>query len=219
MNQKESGLSFERVVFFSDAVFAIVITLLVLEIKPPHLEQLSEAAINHALLGLIPKFIGFVISFMITGLMWIEHHRIFRYIKNYDAGLLWRNLLLLLCVSFVPFPTALFSEYYWSLSAFILYTASFGAVGLTKLWLWQYASGKGQLLEPDVDSMTAKRISRRSLAVPLACVAAILLSLISIRLAPFGFVLIPLLARLLDPARRKVDKPVVSEAPADETAI
>ena len=66
MSQQESSLSFERVVFFSDAVFAIVITLLVLEIKPPHLEELSETNLNHALLGLLPKFIGFVISFMIT---------------------------------------------------------------------------------------------------------------------------------------------------------
>jgi uncharacterized membrane protein len=122
--QSETGLSFERVVFFSDAVFAIVITLLVLEIKPPHLDEHSEAAIKRALVELIPKFSGFVVSFLIVGMMWIEHHRIFRHIINYDAGLLWRNLLLLLCVSFVPFPTALFSEYFWSHTAFIFYTAT-----------------------------------------------------------------------------------------------
>ena len=219
MNQQESGLSFERVVFFSDAVFAIVITLLVLEIKPPHLEELNDSALSYALLGLLPRIIGFVISFLITGLMWIEHHRIFRYIKDYDAGLLWRNLLLLLCVSFVPFPTALFSEYYWSRTAFILYTASFAAVGVTKLLVWQYASGKGNLLVAGVDDVTVKRISRRSLAVPLACGVAILLSLVSIRLAPFGFALIPLLARLLDPTRRKEQQPLIHETASDETAI
>lgn len=207
MIQQESGLSFERVVFFSDAVFAIVITLLVLEIKPPHLEELSEASLNHALFGLLPKFIGFVISFMITGLMWIEHHRIFRYIKDYDVGLLWRNLLLLLFVSFVPFPTALFSEYYWSRTAFILYTASFAAVGACKLWVWHYAI-KANLVGADVDNAIVKRISRRSLAVPSACGIAILLSLISLRLAPLGFALIPLLARLLDPTRDKAEAPI-----------
>jgi uncharacterized membrane protein len=89
--QAESSLSFERVVFFSDAVFAIVITLLVLEIKPPHLADHNESALHHALFELIPKFTGFVVSFMIVGMMWIEHHRIFRYIVHYDAGLLWRN--------------------------------------------------------------------------------------------------------------------------------
>ncbi|HKS29826.1 MAG TPA: TMEM175 family protein [Pyrinomonadaceae bacterium] len=218
MNQQESGLSFERVVFFSDAVFAIVITLLVLEIKPPHIEELSNGALNTALFSLLPKFIGFVISFLITGLMWIEHHRIFRYIKDYDVGLLWRNLLLLLCVSFVPFPTALFSEYYWSLTAFILYTASFAAVGVAKLWVWQYAVGKPNLIDADVDDVTVKRISRRSLAVPLSCVVAILLSLISIRLAPFGFALIPVLAALLDPTRGKAEKKEIHEIASDETA-
>ncbi len=202
MTQPESGLSFERVVFFSDAVFAIAITLLVLEIKPPHLEQLTNSSLNHALLGLVPKFVGFLISFMVTGLMWIEHHRIFRYITGYDIGLLWRNLILLLCVSFVPFPTALFSEYYWSLTAFILYTSSFAAVGLAKLWVWQYAVSKPHLVSREIDVLTARRISRRSLAVPLACAIAIGLALISIRLAPLGFATIPLLARVLDPTRR-----------------
>jgi uncharacterized membrane protein len=210
MKQPESGLSFERVVFFSDAVFAIVITLLVLEIKPPHLEAHDEHALKFALLALLPKVIGFLVSFLIIGVMWIEHHRVFRYIRDYDFGLLWRNLLMLLCVSFVPFPTALFSEYYWSQTAFVLYTLSFGLVGLTKLWVWQYAIGKGNLVGPEFDRFDLKRISRRSLAVPLACAVAILLSFINIRLAPSGFVLIPLVARLLDPAKRKRDWSVES---------
>ena len=206
MKQQESGLSFERVVFFSDAVFAIVITLLVLEIKPPHLVELSNTSLNRALFHLLPKIVGFVVSFAIVGMMWIEHHRIFRYINDYDAGLLWRNLLMLLCVSFVPFPTALFSEYYWSQTAFVLYTASFGLVGISKLWIWAYATGKKDLVGPDIDRILVKRISRRSLAVPLACGLAIALSFISIRVAPFGFALIPLIAFLLDPTRRKGEK-------------
>lgn len=212
MNQQDSGLSFERVVFFSDAVFAIVITLLVLEIKLPHLDVLSDSTLNHALLHLLPKVIGFVVSFVVIGLMWIEHHRIFRHINGYDTGLLWRNLLMLLCVSFVPFPTALFSEYYWSKTAFILYTASFAVVGLTKLWIWVYATGKGHLVGPELDALQIKRISRRSLAVPLACGVAIGLSFISIRVAPFGFALIPLIAYLLDPTRRDAKRRQSREA-------
>lgn len=213
MNQDnpESSLSFERVVFFSDAVFAIAITLLVLEIKPPHLEEHSEAALRNGLLRLLPKFTGFVVSFLIIGLMWIEHHRIFRYITNYDAGLLWRNLLFLLSVSFVPFPTALFSEYYWSQTAFILYTASFAVVGLTKLWVWYYVRASGNLLGLHTDAITAKRISRRSLALPLACGVAIALSAISVMIAPIAFALIPLLARFLDPTRAHRKKERASE--------
>lgn len=201
-HEAETGLSFERVVFFSDAVFAIVITLLVLELKVPHLTDYTESALRHALFELLPRVAGFVISFLIVGLMWIEHHRIFRYIADYDAGLLWRNLLLLLCISFVPFPTALFSENFWSRTAFILYTASFGGVATAKLLIWRHAAAKN-LLKSEVSPELERRITRRSLAVPIACALAIVLSLISILLAPLSFALIPLLARVLDPTSKK----------------
>jgi len=209
----ETGLSFERVVFFSDAVFAIVITLLVLELKVPHLTDHSESALRGALVGLLPRVAGFVISFLIIGLMWIEHHRIFRYIADYDLGLLWRNLLLLLCVSFVPFPTALFSENFWSRTAFILYTASFGGVAIAKYWIWRHAMA-ARLVKPDLTPEFEKRIARRSLAVPLACLLAILLSFISIVLAPISFAFIPIFARLLDPTSKKKS----GSAPANEEA-
>jgi uncharacterized membrane protein len=198
----DSALSFERVVFFSDAVFAIVITLLVLELKVPHLSEHTEPALRHALVELIPRVAGFVTSFLIVGLMWIEHHRIFRYIADYDAGLLWRNLLLLLCVSFVPFPTALFSENFWSRTAFILYTASFGGAATAKFLIWRHAV-KANLLKPNVTPALERRIARRSLAVPLACVMAIVLAFVSIFIAPLSFMFIPLLARLLDPTSKQ----------------
>src|SRR6185503_7827969 len=161
-HEPDTGLSFERVVFFSDAVFAIVITLLVLELKVPHLTEHNEPALQQALFELIPRVLGFVISFLIIGLMWVEHHRIFRYIDDYDGGLLWRNLLLLLCVSFVPFPTALFSENFWSRTAFILYTASFGGAATAKLLIWRHAAKAG-LLKKEVGPMLELRIARRSM--------------------------------------------------------
>src|SRR5829696_2771661 len=212
-HEPETGLSFERVVFFSDAVFAIVITLLVLELKVPHLTEHTESTLRHALFELIPRVAGFVVSFLIIGLMWIEHHRIFRYIADYDAGLLWRNLLLLLCVSFVPFPTALFSENFWSRTAFILYTASFGGVAIAKLLIWRYASA-ANLLKPDVTPALERRIARRSLAVPLACGLAIGLAFISIWLAPISFAFIPLFARLLDSTSKKQEPATASEEAA-----
>jgi uncharacterized membrane protein len=210
-HEPDTGLSFERVVFFSDAVFAIVITLLVLELKVPHLTEHTESGLRHALVELLPRVMGFVISFLIIGLMWIEHHRIFRYIEDYDGGLLWRNLFLLLCVSFVPFPTALFSENFWSRTAFILYTASFGGVATAKLLIWRHAV-KANLLKKDVSPALQQRIARRSLAVPLACAVAIGLAFVSIFIAPLAFMLIPVLARLLDPtSKKRQPEPVAAE--------
>src|SRR6185503_11445343 len=211
--EPDTGLSFERVVFFSDAVFAIVITLLVLELKVPHLSEHNEPALRGALIELLPRVAGFVISFLIIGLMWIEHHRIFRYIADYDAGLLWRNLFLLLCVSFVPFPTALFSENFWSRTAFILYTASFGGVATAKLWIWRHAVA-AKLLKEGVTPALEKRIARRSMAVPLACALAIVLSFVNIFLAPISFALIPIFARVLDPTSKKSKTATANEEAA-----
>ena len=202
MSQENSLLSFERIVFFSDAVFAIVITLLVLEIKVPHLEHWGEAALNNELVHLLPKFFGFVCSFFIVGLMWFEHHRIFRYIERFDTGLIWRNLVFLLFISFIPFPTALFSEYVLSKTAFLMYVAVFGLAALAKLWVWSHAVKSG-LVNSDADPMLEKRIARRSLAVPLACAICMVLGMFLPNfLSFFGFPLIPLFAYLLDPNRQ-----------------
>lgn len=207
-NKENSAISFERIVFFSDAVFAIVITLLVLEIKVPHLTVISSHELHQALVHLIPKFMGFVCSFFIVGLMWFEHHRIFRYIEGFSAGLIWRNLIFLLVITFIPFPTALFSEYPWSMTAFLIYTMTFGLAAIAKYWLWAYAV-KNSLIRADVDPLTIHKISRRSLAVPLGCLACIIISLfLPTYFAFFGFPLIPLFAYLLDPSKKaKIETP------------
>lgn len=199
-SHENTALSFERILFFSDAVFAIVITLLVLELKAPHIERASytEEAMRHELLELLPKFLGFVYSFFIVGLLWIEHHRIFRFIVDWDFGLVARNLLFLLFVAFIPFPTALFSENYYSRTAFILYAASFALAALGKLWVWRYAvSRRKEMIAKDVDDELIKQISRRSWAVPIVCVIAIALSFVAIAFGGFAFPLIPLVANLL----------------------
>jgi uncharacterized membrane protein len=207
-SKEHSAISFERIVFFSDAVFAIVITLLVLEIKVPHVEGHSSQGLHQALFNLIPKFMGFVCSFFIVGLMWFEHHRIFRFVDGFSAGLIWRNLIFLLVITFIPFPTALFSEYPWSITAFLIYTLTFGLAAIAKFWLWTYAV-KASLIRPGTDPLTVTKISRRSLAVPLGCLACIILAIfLPTYFAFFGFPLIPVFAYLLDPTKKaKIDTP------------
>ncbi|MGE5199951.1 MAG: TMEM175 family protein [Rhodospirillaceae bacterium] len=101
-----------RVEALSDGVFAIVVTLLVLEIKVPHVEAHdSIAAVAEALLALAPKFVSWVISFATVCVIWLNHHRLFTVIGRIDNGLFWRNANLLLWTSFIPFPTALMGDY------------------------------------------------------------------------------------------------------------
>src|SRR5512137_2415535 len=101
-----------RVEALSDGVFAIVVTLLVLEIKVPHVaEHGSVTALARALLELAPKFVSWVISFLTVCVIWMNHHRLFRLMGRVDHGLFWWNANLLLWTSFIPFPTALMGDY------------------------------------------------------------------------------------------------------------
>lgn len=194
----DDSLSLERVVFFSDAVFAIAITLLVLELKAPHVPpDPSAVPMVRALAALIPRFIGFLVSFVVLGSFWIEHHRIFRYIRGYDAGLLWRNLALLLAVAFVPFPTALFSENYTSSVALLIYALTLAAVGWLKLVIWRHAVRHPELLVPGLDPLLIETITRRSWAVPLTGLCAAVLAALGWRFAYVAFGFIPLVAWLL----------------------
>ena len=101
-----------RVEALSDGVFAIVVTLLVLEIKVPHVEAHdSVRALAGSLLALAPKFMSWVISFVTVCVIWVNHHRLYAQVARIDNGLFWRNANLLLWTSFVPFPTALMGDY------------------------------------------------------------------------------------------------------------
>ena len=92
------GKALERLIFFSDAIFAIAMTLLVLDIPRPR----SGADLTTFLTTHDGKFIAFFISFWVIALFWLGHHRLFRYVRHYDHGLLMLNLGLLFCVAFLP---------------------------------------------------------------------------------------------------------------------
>lgn len=101
-----------RVEALSDGVFAIVVTLLVLEIKVPHVEaHQSIAELAGALAALVPKFVSWVISFLTVCVIWLNHHRLFGLMSRVDNRLFWGNANLLLWTSFIPFPTALMGDY------------------------------------------------------------------------------------------------------------
>ena len=191
-------LAFERILFFSDAVFAISITLLVLEVKVPEMQQeFSELQLGYSLLRMAPKFVGFLISFFLIGQTWIEHHRMCSFLGEYNFGLLWRNLWLLLFVVFLPFTTALLSEYYFSRVAICVYAFSFAGLGFAKASFWHHA-GKKHLLAKDADASQAVRISRRVWATPLTSFAVIIAAVAGIPYAYCGFAFIPLVALSLD---------------------
>lgn len=131
----ESGSEIERTVFFSDAVFAIAITLLALEIRIPELRHPTPQRLSEVLVRLLPQFWSFAISFWIVGTLWVTHHRIFHYIRGYDRRLLLINLLFLMWVALMPFSGSLLGEYGEYQISVIIYSAHMIVASLTISWL------------------------------------------------------------------------------------
>ena len=101
-----------RVEALSDGIFAIIVTLLILELKVPELHTAgSTGELTEKLLHLLPKFAAWVISFLSVAVIWVNHHRIFESLREINHAVFWLNANLLLWVSFIPFPTALMGDY------------------------------------------------------------------------------------------------------------
>ena len=141
-NELKKEFQLERLILFSDAVFAIAITLLIIEMKVPEIPHnlVSEQSLVNGLVHLIPKFVGFLISFFLIGLYWTVHHRLFGYVVNFNQRLLWLNLLYLMGIVVMPFSTAFYSEYIASLlkSPLIIYVANICFIGLSLLLYYIY---------------------------------------------------------------------------------
>jgi uncharacterized membrane protein len=154
-----------RLEAFSDAVFAIAITLLVLAIGVPS----SSVPLGPALLGLWPSYLAYAVSFIVIGAIWINHHAMFRHIVRSDDTLLLLNTLDLMFVAFLPFPTAVLAQAFHDATGEPTAAAFYGAVlfmiGLFVVATWHYAS-HARLLDPVLSSAQAKRIGRRYLVGP-----------------------------------------------------
>jgi uncharacterized membrane protein len=156
-----------RVEAFSDGVFAIAITLLILEIvvRAPH-EPVASGVLQAELLHLWPSYLAYLASFLTIGVMWLNHHRLFTLIVKNDDGLSAYNLLLLLGVTWIPFPTALLASQLLSPGrrvAAVVYAVSFFAIALVFNFMWRY-SVRSKLVDEHID---VPAITRQYAAGPI----------------------------------------------------
>ena len=162
----------DRLVFFSDAIFAIAITLLIIEVRVPELHHpVTELQLANALLALIPQYIGFLISFFVIGRFWIGHHRAFGYLTKANDRIVWRNLLFLLSIAFMPFPTAVISNYASTRVGIGFYAVWLTFAGLMNLLVMRTLA-TSDLLDPIVDAPERRRWQRRAWAPVLVGVLA-----------------------------------------------
>lgn len=185
----DSGTSVERTVFFSDAVFAIAMTLLVLELIIP--EGLDQEHLGEALAEAVPEFIAYTISFTVLAIAWLSHHRKFTVIHRYDAPLQGLNLLLLFFIAVLPMPTSFLSDYGGELSPWpaVLYAVVTSAVFLVLDLIWWHAWRAG-LIAPVVDAPMYRYMLWAMLPVPVVFLLSIPVAFVSADWAMFIWVLI-----------------------------
>jgi uncharacterized membrane protein len=178
-----------RIEAFSDGVFAIAITLLVLELKVPARDEAATGAELLALLGRAwPSYAAYLVSFAMILIMWVNHHRLFTLITRSDGRFLFLNGFLLLVVSTVPFPTSLLAEFLEQPSATVamaIYAGLHVVLALAFNGLWRYAAYKRRLLGRAVTERQISVVNRAFLIGPMLYLLAFLLAFVNV-FASFG---------------------------------
>jgi uncharacterized membrane protein len=182
-----SGQNFgaTRLEAFSDGVFAIVITLLVLELRVP--EAHSSHELVAGLQNLWPKFISFVVSFIYITIYWINHHQLFHLVKKTSRGLFWLNSLFLMCLTFIPFPTALIGSFPQEKVSVIFYGVSMMATAVS------FVAMKCYVFNERLTEDKTKPVLLYLIAGPLLYVMAVIFAMVNTWLAVAIYVLIPVI--------------------------
>ena len=192
-----------RIEAFSDAVFAIAITLLVIEIRVPHVEGTT---LFGALVEQWPSYLGYVISFLQIGVIWANHHNRFRFIVRSDHVLLFLNILFLMCVAFIPFPTALLAEYLQGTertTAGAVYAGTLAVTAVFFTLLWLYAAANYRLVDRDLDPSLLRTMTRRYIFGMIAYLVAFLLAFVNVTASLVLIVVLALLFVLPEPGERR----------------
>jgi uncharacterized membrane protein len=195
-------MSKDRVETFSDGVFAIILTLLVLELRVPNIpDHSSIAQYAAAMAPLIPKFISFVLTFIMICIHWVAHHYFFRYISRVTIGLIWLNNFFLMWLCFFPFPTAILGNNPTDQFPILMYAVESLILALMFYAMRNYAS-KNKLFK--ADSEAAKALGpRHSIPAITIFTVSIVFAFVNVYLSLVCFLLVPLLYFVPDLIRSK----------------
>ncbi len=198
-SQAVAGLTTGRITAFSDGVFSIAITLLVLNLRVPTvLPSESPGNVLDQLRTQWPNLLSYILSFVIIGIYWIAHHNMFHYIKRSNRAFLWINILLLMCVAFIPFPAGLLGQFSFieqpllARVAEIIYASNLILTNLMLSLLWWYATSNHRLVDQDIDPHFVRTVNRRNMTAPLVYLVSIGLSFLSPLASLIVFFLFPL---------------------------
>ena len=191
---KAGSLEFERVLFFSDAVFAIAITLLVVDLRVPFSSAIRSA---HVLRDAVPQMIGFGLGFALIGVFWLGHHSVFRQVTALNGVLIRLNLLFLGTIAFLPYPTALLSAALSQVAATVFFAAWVAAAGLTEAAIWLYALRVPGLVDPGLSRRQRRGVAQRILVAPVVFLVSIPVAFVDPNSAEFVWIMVWVLNHLI----------------------
>ena len=167
-----------RLQTLSDGVFAVAMTLLVLEIKLPPTETTDPSHFAAALVALWPKVGAFLLSFIILARGWELHRYVFSYVVRYDHFIVYSNMLYLMAITLLPFSTALVGDHPHMKLAAAIYAGNFLFIGGTKLVIWAYATHHNRLVPQELPPVFAQWLKRRLVLSSCVICIAILLAFV-----------------------------------------
>jgi uncharacterized membrane protein len=169
MSTSERDPRLDRLFALTDGVYAIALTLLAIELALPEASaHLHGEALLQSILGTWPKVLSFLTSFTIIAIFWHGNHRAFHYLRRFDGRLAYLMLLQLLCIAFIPFPTAVVGEHVSDPVAQEFYFGAILVTGLATLTLWWYASSEPRLVDPELHPRVIRRFHLNILVGPVA---------------------------------------------------
>jgi uncharacterized membrane protein len=173
----------DRVVAFSDGIFAFAITLLVVSLDVPELPSgFAGRELGPALLAQAPRFASYAFSFLMVAIFWMAHHRMFQYIVRYDTTLLMLNFLMLFGVAFLPYPVELVGRYGDLPAAEAFYAGAMAFVGFASTGIWMYAARR-RLLGAGTPAAVVSHYTWRALVAPVIFVVSALLAFVNLTAA------------------------------------
>jgi uncharacterized membrane protein len=192
IKRMSSSITTARIETLADGVFAIVMTVLVFDLRVPVQEQVEQSGLGGALLQLAPNLFSYFITFVILGVFWVGHHNQFFYIRRADRTLLWINILFMMCVALLPFSAGVFARYGQESLSIIVYNINLIAAGVVLFLHWWYATRDSHLLGHPIEEHARHLVYRRILTPPCFYFIAILVSLVSVEISIIIDILVPL---------------------------
>ena len=204
----------DRIILFSDAVFAIAITLLIIEIKAPEVERHDTTRqMLMQLMRLLPKFAAFASSFFVIAIYWRSHHRIFGFVNDYTSKLIRINNYFLFTVVLMPFSSAYFSENFGITIPFVFYNFNVAITGLINYWFIKYVfNAKSGLVKHLPTELFIQLFKARAISTPIFFLCVGILAIFDINTTPFIYILIwPMFFIIEKINRKKFDKAAIGK--------